>query len=386
MTNPFSRRIRSWFASPDGTASPSTTLWDLSSSTTSSGASPARSARRQPRRTARKPPYRRPLYYRPLFWLLLFLGATGAGGLSRGYRIWRATEADLPPVSGLLTYERGGTITIQADDGTVLQKIGPATRQKVTSEDIPDFLIDAFVAAEDQRFYEHNGVDFQSIARATLANVRQRDVVEGASTITQQLARIAFLDQERSFQRKAREALLAMEISKTYDKSVVLERYLNLVYLGAGAYGVADAAWIYFGKAVEDLTLAESALIAGMAPAPSVYSPLVDPEAARVQRNSVIRRMLETGDITQAEARSAIATEIATTPKQPKFLYSEFPYFTIYVQKQMGELLPPEVIEKGGLIVETTLDIDWQRKAQATITETVATTGQRQRFSQASLV
>ncbi|MEO1300301.1 MAG: biosynthetic peptidoglycan transglycosylase, partial [Cyanobacteria bacterium J06636_16] len=198
MTNPFSRRIRSWFASPDGTASPSTTLWDLSSSTTSSGASPARSARRQPRRTARKPPYRRPLYYRPLFWLLLFLGATGAGGLSRGYRIWRATEADLPPVSGLLTYERGGTITIQADDGTVLQKIGPATRQKVTSEDIPDFLIDAFVAAEDQRFYEHNGVDFQSIARATLANVRQRDVVEGASTITQQLARIAFLDQERS--------------------------------------------------------------------------------------------------------------------------------------------------------------------------------------------
>ena len=160
------------------------------------------------------------------------------------------------------------------------KKIGPATRQKLTYDDIPDTLIAAFIASEDRRFYEHSGIDYQGIARATLANIRQRDLVEGASTITQQLARIAFLDQERSVQRKAREALLALKIEEEYTKADIIERYLNLVYLGAGAYGVADAAWIYFGKPVGDLTISEAALIAGMAPAPSAYSPLVDPQAA----------------------------------------------------------------------------------------------------------
>jgi penicillin-binding protein 1A len=119
----------------------------------------------------------------------------------------------------------------------------------MTYEEIPEDLLQAFIAAEDQRFYEHNGVDFPAIIRATRANLLQGDVVEGASTITQQVARIVFLDQERSFQRKAREAVLALRLQETYDKSVILERYLNLVYLGAGAYGVADAAWIYFRQA-----------------------------------------------------------------------------------------------------------------------------------------
>jgi penicillin-binding protein 1A len=321
-----------------------------------------------------------------LFWLVLLIGSLSAGGVTRFYRIWLVTNAQLPDTSELLSYERGGTITIRADDGGILQKIGPATRDKLTYEDIPQDLIQAFIASEDQRFYEHNGVDFPAIIRATRANLLQGDVVEGASTITQQLARIVFLDQERSFQRKAREAILALKLQETYDKSVILERYLNLVYLGAGAYGVADAAWIYFGKPVSELTLSESALIAGMAPAPSLYSPLVDPEAARQQRNIVIQRMLATGAISQADADRSLSTEVATTPKQPKFLYSEFPYFTIYIQQQLGEVLPPEVIEAGGLVVETTLNVDWQRKAQSTVEETVATLGRRQRFSQASLV
>jgi penicillin-binding protein 1A len=235
-------------------------------------------------------------------------------------------------------------------------------------------------------FYEHSGLDYQGIARAMLANLRQRDVVEGASTITQQLARIAFLDQERSFQRKAREALLALKIEDEYSKSEIIERYLNLVYLGAGAYGVADAAWVYFGKSVDELTVSEAALIAGMAPAPSAYSPLVDPQAAKTQRDTVLRRMLANGKITQAEADQAFATEVATTPNEPKFLYSEFPYFTIFIQKQLSEILPADVIESGGLVVETTLNTAWQRKAQETINDTVATVGNRQRFSQAALV
>lgn len=388
MTNAFFDRIKGLFADSGRRRmkSPHNVMMASSAPTRSPEASPHQSASLGAQRRSQRPPYRRPLYYRPLFWLILFVGAAGASGLSRGYRIWRATEAELPDVASLTTYERDGTITIQADDGSILQKIGPATREKVAYDDIPDFLVNAFIAAEDQRFYEHKGVDFQSIARATLTNVRQGGLVEGASTITQQLARITFLDQERSFQRKAREAMLALKIDETYEKSVVLERYLNLVYLGAGAYGVADAAWVYFGKPVSDLTLSEAALIAGMAPAPSVYSPLVDPEAARQQRNNVIRRMLDTGDVTTAQATAALDAEIATTPKEPKFLYSEFPYFTIYVQKQLGELLPPEVVEAGGLVVETTLNTDWQRKAQTTINDTVATVGNWERFSQASLV
>lgn len=387
--NTFSERFRSWLlVSEEATQPPVSTSQSTGNPAhaTTAPASQSVGLERRARRARQKPPYRRPLHYRVLFWLVLILGASGASVVNRGYRIWQATDASLPPVSGLLTYERGETVTIKASDGSILQKIGPATRQKLSYDEIPDDLVKAFIASEDRRFYEHQGVDWQAIARATLANVRQRDVVEGASTITQQLARIAFLDQERSLQRKVREALLALKLSETYSKPVILENYLNLVYLGAGAYGVADAAWIYFGKSVDELTLSESALIAGMAPAPSAYSPLVDSEAARQQRNKVLRRMAENGAVTQAQANAAIASDIVTTPKEPKYLYSEFPYFTIYIQKQLAQILPPEALEAGGLVVETTLNVDWQRKAQETIQETVETVGRRQRFSQASLV
>ncbi len=388
MANTFVQRFRQLFASSKAAPSARPHSRPVTSSSSSAAqrqvypsASPGADTEQEPR-----PPYRRPLHYRPLFWLVLVAGAISATGVSRAHRIWQTTEADLPAVTDLETFERQGTITITSADGVILQKIGPATRQKIEYDDIPDTLIAAFIASEDRRFYEHSGIDYQGIARATLANVRQRDVVEGASTITQQLARIAFLDQERSLQRKAREALLALKIEDEFTKADIIESYLNLVYLGAGAYGVADAAWVYFGKPVDELTLSEAALIAGMAPAPSAYSPLVDPQAAEIQRNIVIRRMLENEKITQAEADAALAEEVATTPNEPKFLYSEFPYFTIFVQKQLSEILPPEVVEAGGLTVETTLNTDWQKKAQETINETVETVGSRQRFSQASLV
>ncbi|NJO11779.1 MAG: PBP1A family penicillin-binding protein, partial [Leptolyngbyaceae cyanobacterium SL_1_1] len=385
MTN-FITKLRAW--SQLGSSSP-----EISSQ--SSRRSPVEPPRAEaaldtpPRnRQGQRPPqpYRRPLYFRPLFWLVLIGGAAVAGGAAKGYRIWQITEASLPVVSEVLTYQRTGTITLKASDGAILQKLGPATREGLSYDKIPEDLIQAFIAAEDRRFYEHDGVDYQAIARASLANFRQREVVEGASTITQQLARTVFLTQERSFQRKLKEVLLARKIEQELSKDKILERYLNLVYLGAGAYGVADAAWIYFGKSVDQLTLAESALIAGMAPAPSVYSPLSDPEAARRQRNLVIQRMLKAGLISTAEADTALAQEIATTPKEPKYLYSEFPYFTIYVQKQLSELLPPEAIEAGGLTVETTLNVKRQKAAEATVRKTIEESGQRQRFEQAAIV
>jgi penicillin-binding protein 1A len=226
----------------------------------------------------------------------------------------QATNTELPDPTQALTYERNGTITMVSADDVILQKIGPASRETLPYDDIPRNVVNAFIAAEDQRFYSHNGIDRRGIARAALANLQNRDVVEGASTITQQLARIVFLEQQRSFQRKAREILLALKMEEKLEKNQIMERYLNLVYLGSGAYGVADAAWIYFGKTVDELTLAESAMIAGMAPAPSLYSPTVNEDAARRQRDRVIRRMLATGSISSAEADAALATEVTLNP------------------------------------------------------------------------
>ncbi|MEA5462123.1 transglycosylase domain-containing protein [Leptothoe sp. PORK10 BA2] len=328
----------------------------------------------------------KPLYRTVLFWLTLLVGVGLAGPLTRGYRFWLEANAKLPDVSNALTFERTGTITIKDDNGSVLQKIGPATQEYLDFDDMPDTLVQGFIAAEDRRFYEHAGIDYKGIARAMYSNLRNRDLVEGASTITQQLARIVFLDQDRSFQRKFREALLANKLEEELGKEKILERYLNLVYLGAGAYGVADAAWIYFGKSVEKLTVAEIALIAGMAPAPSLYSPLVDEEAARVQRDKVISRMLENGVISESQASTAYQSDVATTPNEPKFLYSEFPYFTIYVQKQLPELISADEIEAGGLIVETSLKPKWQRAAETTLEEVLEEYGGWQRFEQGSIV
>jgi penicillin-binding protein 1A len=318
--------------------------------------------------------------------VLLLTAALLAGGATRSYRLWQTTQADLPETDEALTYQRDGTVTMISADGVILQKLGPASRETTNYEAIPEHLVQAFVASEDQRFYEHNGVDYRGIMRAASANLRQRDVVEGASTITQQLARIVYLNQERSIQRKVREILLAHKLEQELTKDQIIERYLNLVYLGAGAYGVADAAWIYFGKPLEQLTVAESAMIAGLAPAPSLYSPVVNAEAARTQRDRVVRRMLATGAITATEAEVAIASSVEVNPNQPKFLYSEFPYFTIYIQKQLEQLLTPDQLEAGGLTVETSLNVSWQRKAEQTVADAIERYSGWQGIEQVALV
>ncbi|PZV00955.1 MAG: penicillin-binding protein, partial [Leptolyngbya sp.] len=328
----------------------------------------------------------RPLFLRPLFWAVLLTGAGIAGGGTRAYRVFEATSANLPDPNQALTYQRDGTITMTSADGVILQKLGPASRETISYDAMPPHLVQAFIASEDQRFYEHDGVDYRGIARAAWANVQNRDLVEGASTITQQLARIVFLDQERSFQRKIKEAMMATKLEDSLTKEQIIERYLNLVYLGSGAYGVADASWVYFGKTIDQLTVAEAAMIAGMAPAPSLYSPTVNAEAARSQRDRVIRRMLSTEAISGVEAEEAITTDVAVTPNQPKFLYSEFPYFTIYVQKQLEALLPPDQLEAGGLTVETTLNVVWQRRAEETVEDAVARYSGWQNVGQVSLV
>lgn len=334
-----------------------------------------------------QPPGRhKPMYQRWWVWALLGLGAVTSSSALAGVNTLRRLYAELPDAAQAMTFMRDDTLTIRAADGTVLQQLGPATRQKLVLKQMPPQMVEAFVASEDKKFYEHGGVDYQAIARATLANISAGAVVEGGSTITQQLARIVFLDQDRSLERKIREALMAHKIEQSLTKDQILERYLNLVYLGSNAYGVADAAWHFFSKSVDQLTLSEMATIAGMPPAPSNYSPLVNLDLATQRRNVVLSRMLEAGYITPQEMAQARAETLTVKPSQPRNLISKVPYFTSYIQQELPKLIPAEEVERGGLIVDTTIDLEWQELAEKTIDSAIRRYGRGQRFSQAALV
>ena len=288
------------------------------------------------------------------------VGVTAAIGTKA---VTRLVDSTLPDARGIASFNRPGTITLLSTRGQVIQKLGPATREKLKPGDMPLLIQQAFIAAEDRRFYEHDGVDGWGIARAVVTNVRQGAVREGASTITQQLARTVFLSQDRTITRKLKEAALALKLERQLSKQQILEQYLNYVYLGSGAYGVADAAWIYFSKNPDQLTLPEAALIAGLPPAPSLYSPLVNPNLARQQRAVVLERMNKEGFITAGEAAAALNSELSLRPATPKYFNSSAPYFTSWVAQELPKLLTQEQLEVGGLKVRTSLNLDWQKKA-----------------------
>ncbi|MBW4603586.1 MAG: penicillin-binding protein 1A [Calothrix sp. FI2-JRJ7] len=328
------------------------------------------------------PGHPKPLYRR--FWFIAFLGL-GGGAIAVANTI-SSIDRNLPPTSELNSLVREQTLTIKAVDGTILQQSGPATREQLALSEIPEKLRKAFIASEDRRFDKHNGVDAQGIARAIVNNLRSQNVVEGGSTITQQLARILFLKQEKTMLRKVREVRLAQKMEKELSKDKILERYLNLVYLGSGAYGVGDASWVYFSKPVSELTLSEMATIAGLAPAPSVYAPDKNPEAAKQRRNLVLARMLEDGVITAAEKEQAVSETLTIKSSLPKRLEVQAPYFTSFVQKELPKYVSPEVIEAGGLTVETTLNPTMQAAADKAVAKTLRNQGRWENFKQAALV
>lgn len=327
-----------------------------------------------------------PLYRSCKFWILTGLGIGVSGSAIAIGVTWWNLDRSLPDPVGVLTFVRDGTLTIKAEDGTILQQRGEATREKLTLEEMPPLLVQAFVASEDRRFYQHQGVDYQGVGRALVSNILARDVVEGGSTITQQLARIAFLSQERTVWRKIREMMLAQKMEQRLSKQQIMERYLNLVYLGEGAYGVTDAAWVYFSKPLEELTLAEIATLVGLAPSPNKFSPLVDGKAALQRRNLVLDRMTEAGFITPVQAKIASAEPMEVDPAPPKRLATEAPYFTSYIEQELPRFIPPEAVEAGGLIVETSLNREWQKKAEEVVEKAISRYGRGQRFKQAALV
>ena len=296
------------------------------------------------------------------------LAALSGGGVACGQAALVAgLDSLLPDARGINHFNRPGTLTILSADGQVVHKIGPVTREKLTPETLPTLVEQAFIAAEDRRFYQHNGIDPVGIGRALVRNISKRSVEEGASTITQQLARTVFLSQDRTLVRKLKEAALAGKLERQLSKAQILTEYLNVVYLGSSAYGVADAAWVYFSKTPDQLNLPEAALIAGLPPAPSVYSPLVNPDLALERRAVVLRRMQEAGFISSSEQQQAEASPLELKPAEPKYWDSQAPYFSSWVQQELPQVLTPEQLEVGGLTVRSSVNLAWQKEAQKAI-------------------
>ena len=320
-----------------------------------------------------------------IIWLGLLMGF--GGGAIALFTINHKLEASVPEsVADVSSYARPNTLTIKANDGSILKEIGEVSHDKIKLQETPDYLAQAFVASEDARFFKHSGVDLRGIARAALVNLRAKEAKEGASTITQQLARMAYLTQEKKIWRKLKEMKIAGEIENNLSKNEILETYLNLVYLGAGSYGVADAAWVYFGKTPQELNLSEVATLAGIVPAPSIYSPFRNPELATTRRNLVLARMVAAGYITEATATEAKQTSVTTNRKHPKRLRRKSQYFTNYIEEELPKYIKPEVLAAGGVVVETTLDPLWQTAAETTVSYGLKQYGKWQKFTEAAIV
>jgi penicillin-binding protein 1A len=276
-----------------------------------------------------------------------------------------ALTHDLPQILSLKTFTPSSITRIYSADRVLLAELFVEKRDPVPLEVIPSYLTKALVATEDRNFYRHSGIDLKGIFRAIVKDIRAGEFVEGASTITQQLAKTLFLTPRKTLLRKIKEAFLAFQIERRYTKDEIIELYLNQIYFGSGAYGVESAARIFFGKSVKDLGLAECALLAGLPKAPSRYSPLVNKDLALKRRNIVLRQMEETGIITEAEFNRAKKTPL-DLPKQHHNLVKA-PYFVSHVKNFLENTLGSSRLYKGGLTVVTTLDYKLQKAAELAV-------------------
>jgi penicillin-binding protein 1A len=265
----------------------------------------------------------------------------------------------------------GQNTFLYAANGSLLGSI-PAerNRQPVTAEGMSLWIRKATIAVEDRRFFTHGGVDLEGIARAAVADLRAGEVVEGGSTITQQLVRNLYISRERTVQRKVKEACLATKLDGVWSKQRILTAYLNQVYYGNQAYGIEAASQTYYSKPAAELNLAESALLAGLTQAPSSYNPFTTPARALARRAEVLRAMLETGVITKREHDLALASKLVFRPGR---LYSRIrePYFFGYVRDKLIEVYGAETVRSGGLKVYTTIVPRYQRLAEKAIRDTM---------------
>ena len=229
---------------------------------------------------------------------------------------------------------------------------------------VPQNLQNAFIAAEDARFYDHIGIDPRGILRAIWANVSHQGIAQGGSTITQQLAKNAFLTQEQTLKRKVQEAMLALEIEHKYSKKEILEMYMNQIYFGQGAYGIQTASKVYFDKDVNELSLAQCAILAGLPQSPNYYSPFNDVKIAKQRQSVVLDQMVKYGYISQTEAAKAKEADLGLTKKKQTAPNAETSYFIDYVSQQVAKKYGDDALYKEGLKIYTTMDSNKQHAAQ----------------------
>lgn len=262
-----------------------------------------------------------------------------------------------PPINNLEQFRPNIITKFYSQDGEVIKTFTAYTFSKVELKDVPEQLKEAIIATEDKNFYHHNGYDIFGLVRSSIQNVIARRVVQGASTITQQLARILFLSNERTMTRKIKELVIAARIEKTISKDKILEMYLNNVYLGSGAYGVEGAAQIYFNKKIKDCTLPELALIAGLPQAPSIYSPFNNLDLAIKRRNQVLTRMYKMRYIKKDEYEAAKKAEVHLNKMPQFYTANKAPYFCDYIMNELLKLGFDETeIIHGGYKIVTTID------------------------------
>jgi penicillin-binding protein 1A len=314
----------------------------------------------------------------------------GAGGLTALLVLVIAIEWLKVPVRPLPLGVQGPTVVYSADQIPLRQPRTNAHRELQRLSDFSPYLPKAVVASEDSRFYWHFGVDPYGILRALLVNFRGGGIRQGASTLTQQVARSLFPDyvgRENTPGRKLREAVVALKLETFYSKNEILKTYLNRIYLGVEASGFEDAAQFYFDKSAKDVTLSEAATLVAILPAPSKYNPIQNYNIALSLRNRVINRMRALGMINQQEANEARRSRIDVSPKAREYFSStKAPYFYSYVFDELRTLLGEELAQEGNFIVETALNLQTQSKAETALRSSVAADGGRLGFSQGALV
>ncbi|MCK5089068.1 MAG: transglycosylase domain-containing protein, partial [Hyphomicrobiaceae bacterium] len=296
--------------------------------------------------------------------VVLFIAASAGAG----YVLWKVSK-DLPDYESLSKYEPPVMTRIHAHDGSLISEYARERRIFVPINTIPKQVIAAFLSAEDSRFYRHGGLDFQGIARAVYKLVEAKVQgkvrrVEGASTITQQVAKNFLLSNERSMERKLKEAILAIRIERAYSKDKILELYLNEIYLGIGAYGVAAASLSYFNKELKDLTIEEVAYLAALPKAPNNYHPFRKTQAALIRRNWIIGQMENNGYITSEQAEAAKAKPLGVQLRKLGAHVFAAEYFAEEVRRQIYKEYGEDKLYGGGLSVRTTLDPRLQRIAR----------------------
>ena len=296
--------------------------------------------------------------------LIVLLAGVATGVLAGSFF---AFTRDLPEIRTLETFRPQAVTRIYSADKQILAELYIEKRDPVPLENIPVYLIAALIATEDRKFYDHSGIVLKGIARALIKDIIAGEFVEGASTITQQLAKTLFLTPRKTVVRKIKEAILAFQLERRYTKDEILELYLNQVYFGSGAYGVESAAGIFFNKAVRELSLAECALVAGMPKSPSRFSPLINMDLALKRRNIVLKQMQDTGIISSHDYDQAVAEKIRIGDKRKKLNHA--PYFIEYAKRYLEDVIGASMLYKGGLSIFTTLDFNLQSAARKAVAD-----------------